>query len=118
MARSNRERPGQVALAEKQQTDTPIGFTGSRDEQSPRQSGALLPPGYAPPNVPSSAWHSARWARDSTAGNWAAKALAAPRPVEERRGLLEAVDGPTIVALALVGYAEVLDTPAPAGHRR
>ena len=31
------------------------------------------------------------------------EALAAPRPVEERRGLLEAVDGPPIVALALVG---------------
>ena len=36
------------------------------------------------------------------------EALAAPRPVEERRGLLETVDGPTMVALAMVGYAEIL----------
>ena len=31
------------------------------------------------------------------------EALAAPRPVEERHGLPEAVDRPTIVALGLVG---------------
>ena len=36
------------------------------------------------------------------------EARAAPRPVEERSSLLEAVDCPTIVALAMVGNAEVL----------
>src|SRR5262249_46672064 len=37
-----------------------------------------------------------------------AEALVAPRPVEGRHGLPEAVDRPTIVALALVGLAEAL----------
>ena len=46
------------------------------------------------------------------------EALAAPRPVEERHGLPEAVDRPTIVALGLVGDAEVwfasaCRTPSP-----
>ena len=36
------------------------------------------------------------------------EALVALRPVEGRHGLPEAVDRPTIVALGLVGYAEVL----------
>ena len=34
------------------------------------------------------------------------EALVAPRPLEGRHGLSEAVDGPTIVALELVGYAK------------
>ena len=53
-----------------------------------------------------------------------AEALVAPRPVEGRHGLPEAVDRPTIVALGLVGYAEVLvrqrlqdDIPAGRGER-
>ena len=37
-----------------------------------------------------------------------AEALAAPRPVEGRHGLPEAVDRPTIVALGLIGYAKEL----------
>src|SRR5262249_43907698 len=37
-----------------------------------------------------------------------AEARVGPCPVEEGRGLLEAVDRPTIVALGLVGEAEVL----------
>jgi hypothetical protein len=36
-----------------------------------------------------------------------AEALAAPLLVEGRHGLPEAVDGPTIVALELIGYAKV-----------
>ena len=36
-----------------------------------------------------------------------AEALVAPRPVEGRHGLPEAVDRPPIVALGLVGQAEV-----------
>jgi len=34
------------------------------------------------------------------------EALAAPCSLEERRGLLEVIDGPTIVTLGLVGEAE------------
>ena len=52
------------------------------------------------------------------------EALVAPRPVEGRHGLLEAVDRPTIVALGVVGYAEALvrqrlqdDIPAGRGER-
>ena len=52
------------------------------------------------------------------------KALAAPRAVEGRHGLPQAVDRPTIVALALVGYPEVEvgqrvqdDVPAGRGER-
>ena len=36
------------------------------------------------------------------------EALVAPRPLEERSGLPEAVDGPTIVALSQIGRAEAL----------
>ena len=53
------------------------------------------------------------------------EALAAPRPLEGRHGLPEAVDRPTIVALGLVGDAEVVvrqrlqdDLPAGRGERR
>ena len=53
-----------------------------------------------------------------------AEALAALRSVEGRHGLPEAVDRPTIVALGLVGLAEVLvrqrvqdDIPAGRGER-
>ena len=52
------------------------------------------------------------------------EALVAPRPVEGRHGLPEAVDRPTIVALGLVGEAEVVvrqrvqdDIPAGRGER-
>ena len=53
------------------------------------------------------------------------EALAAPRPVEGRHGLPEAVDRLTIVALGVVGYAEVVvrqrvqdDLPAGRGERK
>jgi hypothetical protein len=50
-----------------------------------------------------------------------AEALAAPHPVEGCHGLPEAVDGPTIVALGLVGLAKVevrqrLQDAIPVGH--
>ena len=57
--------------------------------------------------MPSSAWHRASQAREFTAGRTdLTEALVAPRPVEGRHGLPEAVDRPTIVTLGLVGYAE------------
>ena len=53
------------------------------------------------------------------------EALMAPRPVEGRHGLPEAVDRPTIVALGSVGEAEVIvrqrlqdDIPAGRGERQ
>ena len=77
-------------------------------------------------NVPSSAWHQARKARESTAGReHLTEALAALRPVEGRHGLPEAVDRPTIVALGMVGDAEVVvrqrlqdDIPTGRGERQ
>ena len=52
------------------------------------------------------------------------EALVAPRPVEERHGLPEAVDRSPIIALVVVGEAEVLvrqrvqdDSPAGRGER-
>ena len=45
-----------------------------------------------------------------------AKALVAPRPVEEHHGLPEAIDCLTIVALGLVGEAEARGAPARAGR--
>ena len=67
----------------------------------------------------------ARKARDDHGGQGdLAKALVAPRPLEERHGLPEAVDRPTIVALGLVGCAKVTvrqrlqdDIPAGRGER-
>jgi hypothetical protein len=54
-----------------------------------------------------------------------AEALAVPRTSEERHGLPEAVDGPTIVALGMIGSAQVLvrqrvqdDLPAGRGKRQ
>jgi hypothetical protein len=49
------------------------------------------------------------------------EALVAPRPIEGRHSLPEAVYGPTVVALGLVGCAEVLvrqrlQDDLPAGH--
>jgi hypothetical protein len=53
------------------------------------------------------------------------EALVAPRPIEERHGLPEAVDRPTIVALGLIGSAEAAirqcvqdDIPAGRGERQ
>jgi len=58
--------------------------------------------------VPNSAWQAASQARESTARREnQAEALVAPRPIEGRYGLPEAVDRPPIVALGLVGSAEV-----------
>ena len=76
-------------------------------------------------NVPNSAWHQAREAREVTAGRIdLTEALAAPRPLERCHGLPEAVDRPPIVTLGLVGDAEVLirqrvqdDLPAGRGER-
>ena len=75
--------------------------------------------------MPSSAWHAARQARECHGGqDDLTEALVAPRPVEGRHGLPEAVDRPTIVALGLVGCAEALvrqrlqdDLPAGRGER-
>ena len=53
---------------------------------------------------------SARRAGDLT------EALVSVAPFEGRHGLPEAVDRPTIVALGLVGLAEVAGSPAPAGR--
>ena len=120
------ERPGQVALAEGQQTDPPRG-----KHEAPGVSNRLgnpepfFPEGTAlgeraqlgmAPGEPGTGVHGGQ--DDLT------EALVAPRPVEGRHGLPEAVDRPTIVALGLVGYAEVLvrqrlqdDIPAGRGER-
>ena len=53
------------------------------------------------------------------------EALVAPRPIESRHGLLEAVDRPAIVTPGLIGSAEVAvrqclqdDVPAGRGERQ
>ena len=51
-------------------------------------------------NVPSSAWHTARLGTGAHGRQEnLTEALAAPRPLEGRYGLPEAVDRPTIVTL-------------------
>ena len=120
------EGPGQVALAEGQQTDPPRGHheargvshrLGNPEPFFPEGTalGERAQLGMAPGEV-------------GTGGHGGqedlAEALVAPRPVEGRHGLPEAVDRPTIVALGLVGVAEVLvrqrlqdDIPAGRGER-
>ena len=121
------EGPGQVALAEEQQTNPPRGNHEARGVRNrlgnPEpffpKSTALGEPaqlGMAPGKVGT----GVHGGQDNLT-----EALAALRPVEGRYGLPEAVDRPTIVALELVGYAEELirlrvqdDLPGGRGERQ
>ena len=120
------ECPGQVALAEGQQTNPPRGKHEARGVSNRLGNPQpFFPEGPAlgeraqlgmAPGEPGTGVHGGQ--EDLT------EALAAPRPLEGRHGLPEAVDRPTIVALGLVGYAEVLvrqrvqdDIPAGRGER-
>ena len=77
-------------------------------------------------NVPNSAWHMAKLGTGMHGGQDSlTEALAALRPVEGRHGLPAVVDRPTIVALGLIGCAEVEvrqrvqdDIPAGRGERK
>ncbi len=103
------ERPGQVALAKGQQTDPVIG---------PHEAGGVsnrfgnpepfFTEGTA---LGERAQLSMTRGKPGTGGHGGQEelpeALVAPRPVERRHGLPEAVDRPTIVALEQVGSAEV-----------
>ena len=120
------EGPGQVALAEGQQTDPPRGkheARGVRNRLGNPQPffpegpalGERAQLGMAPGEVGT----GVHGGQDELA-----EALVAPRPLEGRHGLPEAVDRPTIVALGLVGLAEVLvrqrvqdDIPTGRGER-
>ena len=110
-ARSSRgSARAQVALAEGQQTDTPRGkhqTRGVSDRLGNPQP--FVPEGTALGERPNSAWHQASQTREMHGGQeYLAEALVAPRPVEGCHGLPKAVDRPTIVALGMVGLAEVL----------
>ena len=120
------ERPGQVALAEGQQTDPPRGKHEARGVTNRLGNPEpFFPEGTALGEraqlgmAPGEAGTGEHGGQENLA-----EALAAPRPVEGRHGLPEAVDRPTIVALGLVGYAEVVvrqrvqdDIPAGRGER-
>ena len=124
MARSSQgEGPGQVALAEGQQTDPVIGpheacgvsnRLGNPEPFFPERPALGERPqlGMAPGEV-GTGEHGGQ--------DELTEALAAPRPVEGCHGLPEAVDRPTIVALGLIGSAEVgvrqrLQDDLPAGR--
>src|SRR5262249_34592492 len=103
------EGPGQVALAEEQHTLSP---------KSIRQAaGVSHRLGNLEPFVPQGTALSERAQLGMARGepgtgthggkHTLTEALVAPHPVKEHCGLLEAVYRPTIVALALVGSAEV-----------
>ena len=99
------ERPGQVALAEGQQTDPPRG-----KHEAPGVSHRLGNPEPFFPEGPALGEHAQLGMAPGEPGTGEhggqeglTEALAAPRPVEGRHGLPEAVDRPTIVALGLVG---------------
>ena len=119
------ERPGQVALAEGQQTDPPRGIHQARGVSN--RLGNLepfFPEGPALGERAQLGMAPGEVGTGEHGGQDDAEALAAPRPVEGRHGLPEAVDRPTIVALGLVGVAEVVvrqrvqdDIPAGRGER-
>ena len=76
--------------------------------------------------MPNSAWHTGEVGTgEHGRQDDLTEVLAAPRPVECRHGLPEAVDCSTIVTLGLVGFAEVLvrqrlqdNLPAGRGERQ
>ena len=99
------ERPGQVALAEGQQTDPPRG-----QHEAPGVSHRLGNPQPFFPEGPALGERAQLGMAPGEVGTGEhggqddlTEALVAPRPVEGRHGLPEAVDRPTIVALGLVG---------------
>ena len=99
------ERPGQVALAEGQQTDPPRG-----NHEAPGVSHRLGNPQPFVPEGTALGEHAQLGMAPGEVGTGEhggqvdlTEALAAPRPVEGRHGLPEAVDRPTIVALGPVG---------------
>ena len=104
------ERHGEIALAEGQHTTPPIGH-----HEAPGVSDRLSNP---QPFVPESTALSERAQLGMALGEFGtgvhsgeeplAEALVAPRSGEGHHGLPEEVDGPTIVALDLVGEAEIL----------
>src|SRR5438093_12493102 len=67
----------------------------------------LSPTDLPSANVPSSAWHAARYAGVNTAGRKLPGALVGLHSVQGRHGLRETVDRPTLIALGLVGDAEM-----------
>ena len=112
------ERPGQVALAEGQQTEPHEAIHQAR--------GVIHRLGNPEPFVPEGTALGERAQLGMAPGEVGTgdhggqddlpEALVAPRPLEGRHGLPEAVDRPTIVALGLVGMAEAAGSPAPAGR--
>ena len=99
------ECPGQVALAEGQQTDPPRG--------KHEAGGVINRLGNPQPFFPEGTALSERAQLGMAPGEAGTgdhggqddltEALVAPRPVEGRHGLPEAVDRPTIVTLGMVG---------------
>jgi hypothetical protein len=121
-----REGPGQVALAEGQQTDPVIGI-----HEAPSVSNFLSNPEPFVPKGPALGERAQLGMAPGEVGTGEhggqdnlAEALAALRPVEGCHGQPEAVDRPTIVALCLAGLAEALvreraqdDIPASRSER-
>ena len=112
------ERPGQVALAEGRQTDPPRGLHEARgvinrlgNPQPFFPEGSALGEHAQLGMAPGEAGTGEHGRQDDLT-----ETLAAPRPVKGRHGLPEAVDRPMIVALGLVGHAEALGSPGPAGR--
>ena len=68
----------------------------------------FFPEGRPSANVPSAAWRHGEEARERRQGRIGKPKRSRRCPVEERHGLPEGVDRPTIVALDLVGEAERL----------
>jgi hypothetical protein len=104
------ECPGQVALAESQQTDSVIGI-----HEAPRVSNFLSNPEPFVPKGPALGERAQLGMAPGEVGTGEhggqddlTKVLAALHPVESCHALPEAVDGSTIVTLGLVGLAETL----------
>ena len=121
------EGPGQVTLAQRQHATPPRGIrmaTGVSNCLDNLES--FIPQGTALRERPQFGMAHGEVGTGVHGGrDDPTKALVAPCSVEGRYGLLEAVDRPTIVALELVGYAEILvyqrvqdDIPAGRGQRK
>src|SRR5262245_43608996 len=104
------ECPGQVAVAEGQQADSPRG--------KHQIAGGINRLGNSEPFCPEGSTHGEQaqlgmtrgepGTRDHSGQEGLPKVLVAPRTLEERYSLPEVVNRPTIVTLGLVAVAEIL----------